>query len=64
MKCLVALRILKKAGWYPVSQKDSHINLRHEVHKGFIIFPNHGSEELGKGLEKKLFKKAGITRSE
>jgi len=64
MKCSEVLRILKKAGWYPVSQRGSHIKLRHDFHDGFIIFPNHGSEELGKGLEKKLLKKAGIKKSE
>ncbi|MCA1763957.1 MAG: type II toxin-antitoxin system HicA family toxin [Cryomorphaceae bacterium] len=25
-----------------------------------IIFPNHGSQEVGKGLEKKILKDAGI----
>jgi hypothetical protein len=25
-----------------------------------IIFPNHGSSEVGKGLEKKIMKQAGI----
>jgi len=27
-----------------------------------IIFPNHGSKELGRGLEKKIFKQAGIKK--
>jgi len=60
LKCSEALRILKKDGWYPKSQKGSHIKLMHPTKKGVIIFPNHGSAELGKGLEKKLFKQAGI----
>jgi len=25
-----------------------------------IIFPNHGSQEVGKGLEKKILKDAGL----
>ena len=25
-----------------------------------IIFPNHGSQEIGKGLEKKICKDAGL----
>lgn len=54
------LRLLKKDGWYNVSQKGSHIKLRHEMKDGVIIFPNHGSQELGKGLERKLMKDAGI----
>ena len=53
-------QILIKDGWYPVSQKGSHIKMRHETKKGTIVFPNHGSQELGKGLEKKILKDAGI----
>lgn len=30
--------------------------------KGTIIFPNHGSQEIGKGLEKKILKDAGIKK--
>jgi predicted RNA binding protein YcfA (HicA-like mRNA interferase family) len=60
MKCSEALRILKKDGWYPISQKGSHIKLKHNTKKGTLIFPNHGSQELGKGLQKKLFKQAEI----
>jgi len=60
MKCSEALRILKKDGWYVVSQKGSHIKLIHPSKKGSIVFPDHGSAELGKGLQKKLFKQAGI----
>jgi hypothetical protein len=29
---------------------------------GIIIFPNHGSQEMGKGLEKKILKDAGIKK--
>jgi len=60
MKCSEALRILKKDGWYAVSQKGSHIKLRHDRKEGTIIFPDHGSQELGLGMQHKLFKQAGI----
>lgn len=60
MKCSQLLRILKKDGWYAVSQKGSHVKMRHETKKGIIIFPNHGSQEMGKGLEKKILKDAGL----
>ena len=49
-----------KDGWYPISQKGSHIKLMHKQKKGIIIFPNHGSQELGKGLEKKIRKDAEL----
>jgi mRNA interferase HicA len=60
MKCSEAYRLLQKDGWYPISQKESYVKLKHDSKDGVIIFPNHGSQELGKGLEKKLFKQAGI----
>jgi predicted RNA binding protein YcfA (HicA-like mRNA interferase family) len=51
---------LAKDGWYPISQKGSHIKLKHDKKEGIIIFPNHGSREVGKGLEIKILKDAGI----
>jgi mRNA interferase HicA len=60
MKCSEAFRILLKDGWYPISQSGSHVKLKHSLKEGIIIFPNHASQELGKGLQQKLFKKAGI----
>lgn len=56
MKCLEAYRILQLDGWYPVSQKGSHVKLRHSIKPGIIVFPNHSSQEL----EKALFKQARI----
>lgn len=60
MKCSEALRILTKDGWFIVSQKGSHLKLRHPNKQGLIIFPNHGRKELSVGLQKRLFKAAGI----
>ncbi|MEQ9300844.1 MAG: type II toxin-antitoxin system HicA family toxin [Cyclobacteriaceae bacterium] len=51
-----------KHGWYPVSQKGSHVKMRHNTIEHIIIFPNHGSQEMGKGLEKKILKDAGIKK--
>ena len=60
MKCSELYRILISDGWYPVSQKGSHIKLKHSAKTGVIIFPDHGSQEIGKGLQKKILKDAGI----
>lgn len=60
MKCSEIYRILTKDGWYPVTQKGSHIKMKHPTKPGTIVFPNHGSQELGKGLERKILKDAGI----
>jgi predicted RNA binding protein YcfA (HicA-like mRNA interferase family) len=62
LKCSELYKILTKDGWYPVSQKGSHVKMKYNSKKGLIIFPNHGSQEVGKGLEKKILKDAGIKR--
>ncbi|MEY4330675.1 MAG: hypothetical protein RL609_1423 [Bacteroidota bacterium] len=62
MKCNELLRLLMKNGWVMVSQRGSHVKLilPNSPEKGVIIFPNHGSAELGKGLELKIRKQAGL----
>jgi mRNA interferase HicA len=60
MKSGELLRILNKDGWYTVRQKGSHIILAHPFKKGQIVFPYHGSHEVGKGLEKEIKKDASI----
>jgi mRNA interferase HicA len=34
--------------------------MKHDLKPGLIIFPNHGSQEVGKGLEKKILRDAGL----
>jgi predicted RNA binding protein YcfA (HicA-like mRNA interferase family) len=60
MKCSELYRILTKDGCYPVTQKGSHIKMRHDVKPGVVIMPNHGSQEVGRGLELKILKDAGL----
>jgi len=60
MKCAELLRLIKKAGWYEDRQSGSHIILKHPEKTYTIVFPNHGSKEVGKGLAEKLMKQAGI----
>jgi predicted RNA binding protein YcfA (HicA-like mRNA interferase family) len=60
MKSSELLRELRRAGWVPTTQKGSHIKLIHPDREDFIIFPLHGSAEIGKGLEKKIKKQAGL----
>ena len=44
MKCSELLRILKKDGWYPISQKGSHIKLIHDNKNKIIL---KASESFG-----------------
>ncbi len=43
-----------------ISQKGSHMKMRHGIKPNIIIFPNHGSKEMAKGTEHSILKKAGI----
>jgi predicted RNA binding protein YcfA (HicA-like mRNA interferase family) len=60
MKSSELLRLLKRAGWYEVSQQGSHIKLRHPDRTNQITFPNHGSKEMAKGTELAIKKQAGL----
>ncbi|TAF74037.1 MAG: type II toxin-antitoxin system HicA family toxin [Bacteroidetes bacterium] len=60
MKSSELLRILQKDGWYSISQKGSHLKMIHHLKKGIIIMPNHGSQEVGKGLQLSILKQAGL----
>jgi predicted RNA binding protein YcfA (HicA-like mRNA interferase family) len=60
MKCSELLRLLLKDGWVVVSTKGSHLKMKHPQKPGIIIFPDHGSHEMGKGMEKKIRKDARL----
>lgn len=62
MKCSELLRLLTKDGWVVISSKGSHLKMKHPLKTGIIIFPDHGSKEIGKGLERKIFKDAGLKK--
>ncbi|MFN4892920.1 MAG: type II toxin-antitoxin system HicA family toxin [Bacteroidota bacterium] len=60
MKCSELIRLLKRDGWYVVRQSGSHLIMVHPIKRGKLVCPNHGAQEMGKGLEKKIRKDAGI----
>jgi predicted RNA binding protein YcfA (HicA-like mRNA interferase family) len=60
LKSSELLRLLKRDGWFFVRQKGSHVIMEHPAKKGQIVCPYHGSQEIGKGLERKIKKDAGI----
>jgi predicted RNA binding protein YcfA (HicA-like mRNA interferase family) len=60
MKCSELLRLLIKDGWFAISKKGSHIKMKHPIEPGMLIFPDHGAKEMGKGMEKKIRKDAGL----
>ena len=60
MKCSELLRLLLKDGWTVVSTKGSHLKMKHPQKPGILIFPDHGSNEMGKGMEIRIKKEAGL----
>jgi predicted RNA binding protein YcfA (HicA-like mRNA interferase family) len=60
MKSSELLRILNRDGWTAKRQSGSHIVMTHPTKQGTLIFPNHGSAEVGKGLANKVLKQAGL----
>ena len=60
MKSSELVRLLKKDGWFMVRQTGSHMIMEHAAKKGQIVCPCHRSHEVGKGLEKKIKKNAGL----
>jgi len=64
MKCSELLRLLLKDGWVVLSTKGSHLKMKHPQKSGIIIFPDHGSHEMGKGMEKKIRKDARLKQGE
>ena len=60
MKSNELLRLLLKGGWVIKRQSGSHMILEHPLKKEKVVFPNHGSKEVGKGLEIKIRKLAGL----
>ena len=61
MKSSELLRKLSKAGCYMVRQgKGSHEIWFSPITEKEFVVPNHGSQEIGKGMELKIKKVAGI----
>jgi predicted RNA binding protein YcfA (HicA-like mRNA interferase family) len=60
MKSNELLRLLIKSGWKIKRQSGSHMILGHPIISEIIVFPNHGSKEMGKGLEQRIKKIAGL----
>ncbi|MGN7721598.1 type II toxin-antitoxin system HicA family toxin [Chitinophaga sp. 22620] len=61
-KCSELKKKLLNAGWVILRQgKGSHIILIYPDKPGKrIVFTDHGSNEIGKGLERKILKQAGL----
>lgn len=52
------LKLLKKHGWVERRQEGSHHHLFKDGRR--VTVPVHGNDDLGKGLESKILKDAGL----
>ncbi|MCY7349357.1 MAG: type II toxin-antitoxin system HicA family toxin [Cytophagaceae bacterium] len=62
MKSSELIRRLKRDGWYTIRQTGSHLMMEHALKLGQLVVPNHGSQEVGKGLALKILKDAGLNK--
>jgi predicted RNA binding protein YcfA (HicA-like mRNA interferase family) len=60
MKYSEFIRLLKRKGWFEVRQSGSHIIMQHPDTEVQLTVPDHGSKEIGKGLQQKIMKQAGL----
>jgi mRNA interferase HicA len=60
MKSSELVKLLKKDEWIIIRQKGIQMIMKHPLKRGQIICPYHGSHEIGKGLERKIKKDAGL----
>jgi mRNA interferase HicA len=60
MKSNELLRLLTRDGWFAIRQSGSHVVMEHPLKEGQVIFPNHGSKEVKKGLLGGILKQAQI----
>ena len=54
---------LQKAGFQVIRQKGSHVYLRHPDSRATVV-PIHKGEDIGRGLLRKIFRDAELTREE
>lgn len=60
MKSSELLRIMKKAGWFEVRRRGSHIIMQHPTKPNTIPVPFHASKEMKKGTLQAILKLANI----
>jgi len=55
------LKLLRKDGWYVVTQNGSHVQLKHPEKKGKVSVPNHNGD-IAKGTLHSIYTQAGLKR--
>ncbi len=60
MKARQLVKLVEEAGWVFDRQKGSHMVFEKEGEPRPVIIPNHGNQDLGKGLVDSILKQAGL----
>lgn len=61
MKVKEIISLIRRDGWYQISQKGSHKQFKHPTKSGRITVPDHGqNKDLSKGTEISILKQAGL----
>ena len=54
-------KLLRKDGWFLISQKGSHRQYKHAVKPGKVtLAPHSWSDEIPKGTQRSILKQAGL----
>ena len=62
MKYSELIRRLEQGGWVVISQRGSHMKMKHPDYENILIVPNHTSKEIGKGLATAILKQVRIIK--
>ncbi len=60
MKVGIIITLIKKDGWFQVSQEGSHRQFKHPTKKGRVTIAGKSSDELAPKTEKSILKQAGL----
>ena len=63
LKARDVIRTLKKAGFYEIRQKGSHICLKHDDGR-FTLVPRHSGEDIGRGLLRQILREINLSLEE
>lgn len=60
LKARDIIRALKRAGFYEVRQKGSHLCFKHSDGR-FTLVPRHGGEGIGRGLLRQILREINVS---
>lgn len=57
-------KLLDEHGWVFVSQSGSHMKFRNPINARIVIVPDHGSQDLTPGTQRRIMRDAEISHDE